>query len=279
MKFTTTTTLLTLVTVPAVMAAGNGNGGGNGGGNGNGGGGGGGDAASTCSPSLLIPNPPPANLPAGPRCCEGFFDAGTKYGQCETSSCPNNFGEQNLNCFNFGSPQFSSVSNPTAPAGSANCPYMQSDQAICDVSYYTQLNNGLNCRLNPSGNNGNTHCLGRVKCGSTGIVFPSGPGNPHSYGTDSQGFGGTVSYGSCNMAATAAGLGAGTICFYNGFSENWKVCDGDPGPDVMGDPHLKVSLLLQSVRFFFTVHQSLLTLSFRLGVENGLTTTECAISS
>ena len=186
-------------------------------------------APVTCAANEVIPNPMPEWLPAGPRCCTGFFDGGEKYAQCDTSSCPNNFGMKNLLCHNFGSPQFLDVTNDYKHAGSANCPYIEMDKAICDTSEYTKKN-GLNCRNNPNSNGGKNHCLGKVKCLSAGVKSSTAKGeqNLASYGHDGELFDGTEDYyGRCNDAAEAAGLGAGTTCFYMGNSGNFKVCGED----------------------------------------------------
>jgi hypothetical protein len=93
------------------------------------------------------------------------------------------------------------------------CPYAPEDRAICDVSYYLKHNKGLNCRDISKGN-----CLGKVKCNTEGVLFTSGM--PVSNGT-ANGEGGL-----CSRAKE--GFRGGEDCFYDGQSETFKVCSGNP---------------------------------------------------
>ena len=186
--------------------------------------------------SCLEPNWVPS-APSSPtdkvRCCAKTYENGVKYGSCDTSSCINNFWAKNHNCFNYGSPQhpldYSGRSGPQQ-GGAHICPYSVQDQVICDVSYYTALNGGDNCRRNPN----DRHCLGVVRCGSNGVVMPQ---TEHSDGTATGGYT-DPNAGTCG----SNGFGAGATCFYDGASENWKVCKGDPIGDGdgggFGDPHI-----------------------------------------
>lgn len=155
------------------------------------------------------------------RCCGGVYGdknaKDKKWASCDTSSCPNNFNHmKNLNCHNYGSPQHPlDIRDPESKGGSNICPYYKKDKAICDVSFYIEENNGLNCRTNENGKNFQVHCLGKVKCGSAGVTVPK---KGKSDGTD--GIDG-VDFGVCESGAIA-----GMDCFYNGASENFKVCDG-----------------------------------------------------
>ena len=169
---------------------------------GQGGGGAYGSADDTC----------PANEQIGPgnggdfRCCKGDFDYGNRYGECETSSCVENFDAPNLTCFNYGSPQHKAESDlsklsDTKKGGSNNCPYFESDRAICDTSEFTAYNEGKNCRFNQASN----QCLGKVKCQTDGVDVPK---NGWSDGTATGG-------GPC--ASTS--FPEGTLCFYLGPSE------------------------------------------------------------
>jgi len=163
------------------------------------------------------------DLPSGKRCCTGSMGGG-KYAACDTSSCPNNFGKMNMLCHNYGTPQFPRVKDADKPAGSNLCPYVESDKAICDVSFYNDIN-PESCRLNADSK---VHCLGKVKCQSSGMEFPEGR-KTISYGTDKEGLEkGYVESAMCNPEAEADGMGAGTDCFYMGTSDNFKVC-GDKG--------------------------------------------------
>ena len=157
----------------------------------------------------------------GFRCCTGFFDGGNKVASCDTSSCRQNFDKKDNLCANHFP---GDTVAPNKPKGSANCPYLETDQPICDTSFYNQLN-GTPCRNNPDSGNGQNMCLGKVKCGSTGVLFPP-ERNADSYGTDQAGLDGIVDFGLCNAAAEAAGVGAGTDCFYTGNADNFKVCTG-----------------------------------------------------
>lgn len=173
----------------------------------------------TYDPDLVIPKEETSN--GKYSCCTGNYKpTGGKlyYGGCETSSCVVNFGKKNLNCFNFGSPQHpADGSDPigvkrNGQGGSANCPYAAEDKAICDVEAFTIKNGGNNCRLTGDGQN---HCLGYVKCNTNGVDIPTGNNNGHSDGTSTEGG------GECANSS----MKAGEVCFYNGNSENWKVCD------------------------------------------------------
>jgi len=191
-------------------------------------------------------------LPGGQiRCCKGDYLTASKnhYGSCQTSSCRENFGAKNRNCHNYGSSQHPiNLSYTTAEGnepggnkqgGSAICPYLKKDRAICDVSSFTTYNGGVNCRNNPNDN----HCLGLVKCQSKGVYVRAqgedGAWNAHSDGTDgTPGLG-----GACSDPAWQ-----GALCFYDGASENWKVCKGKedfpcpigdfPCGGSFGDPHV-----------------------------------------
>jgi hypothetical protein len=192
------------------------------------------------------------------RCCAGFFEGGAKYGACDMSSCRENFGAKNRNCFNYGSPEHPLTvedGNPSGPTdddlggpggypdsepevagkagGSAICPYYKYDKAICDTSYYTDLNGGSVCRSNDNG--GLVHCLGKVKCGSSGVLYSNGV-NAHSIGADADGPCDYATDPSCTPCASTEYPG-GTDCFYDGTSENWKVCKGSVST-VFGDPHI-----------------------------------------
>lgn len=158
-------------------------------------------AEDTCAPQDWFA--PKVSNPTGRvRCCGGEYESGKAFASCDTSSCVNNFGEKNLNCFNYGSSQ--NGNNP----GSNNCPYTSDDQAFCDVSRF--VNNGRNCR----DEKGQNHCLGYVVCGTDGV----GAGNDHNALSNGIPAGGV---------ATACSWGdADTLCVYNGASENWKVCGG-----------------------------------------------------
>jgi len=150
------------------------------------------------------------------RCCGSKFGKGKDIyvAACDTSSCVENFAAKNLNCFNYGSPQ-NSVGGKAGQGGSANCPYTTADKAICDVSAYEKAN-GVNCRDGEKG--GKNHCLGVVKCGTQGIVSPKGK---HSNGK---------AVGGEGVKCSSTAFPAGTTCFYNGYSENFKVC-GAAGDD------------------------------------------------
>lgn len=183
-------------------------------GNGNGGGGSVGIAENTCEN-------PDINL-FGPgnggefRCCGSFFRDGDYVAACDTSSCVENFDAKNLNCHNYGSPQNPVGGNPDAHGGSALCPYKAGDQAICDVSAFVAQNGGVNCR-DDNNQGAKTHCLGYVKCGTGGIVKNSAGYGNHSDGKPKD---------NASAACTSTDFPAGTICFYNGASENFKVCGG-----------------------------------------------------
>lgn len=189
----------------------------------------------------LAPKSPlvgPANyataLPAGIRCCATtFFTAPhNRVAACDTSSCPNNFGTANRNCFNYGSPQHpvdaynsSDLSAASRQGGSAICPYTKADRAICDTSYYIRLNTALglqqpNCRRI----RGVNHCLGKVRCQTEGVYMPREQGNPHSNGTSRSGLTPAGLIGDCPNSVGEAGAD----CFYDGNSENWKVCESQP---------------------------------------------------
>ena len=182
-------------------------------------------AEDTCKKAEWTPQDNTESPTGRVRCCAGNYDD-DKYASCDTSSCPNNFNAKNHNCFNYGSPEHPISGNgrgkPTtgdAPAGKGGsniCPYFKSDKAICDTSFYDAIN-PVACRTNPAGTNTQVHCLGKVKCQSAGVTVPQ---RGHSDGTD-----GTHTEGG---ACLSTEFPAGTDCFYDGFSENWKVCGGPP---------------------------------------------------
>lgn len=184
--------------------------------------------------------------PTALRCCKGTYGTGSDlYGRCDTSSCVENFDSKNRNCFNYGSPQHPIYDPPSSMpdnkkddaagrgGGSHICPYKKVDRAICDTTFYNDYNS-KKCRTNTNG--GNTHCLGKVRCQSSGIYFdPNIQGsNPHSDGTPTD----PAQFGDCSSEQYPAG----TDCFYDGFSENWKVCLGPPEGTTDGggggDPHM-----------------------------------------
>jgi hypothetical protein len=143
------------------------------------------------------------------RCCGGVYEGGKAVASCDTSSCVNNFGKKNLNCFNYGSSQNGNN------AGSANCPYTEADKAFCDVSFLAEIN-GRNCR----DDNGQNHCMGYVKCGTDGVDHDSDH-NALSNGIPA----------GLEKATRCSWGGSYELCVYNGSSENWKVCSGTEGDD------------------------------------------------
>ena len=163
------------------------------------------------------------------NCCKGDWTQGSNdnYGSCATSSCRNNFDfGKNLNCHNYGSPQHPTDGSGSAgPGGSNNCPYTKDDKAICDVSEYTAYNN-KNCRKNTHGSS--NHCLGKVKCNTKGIIQGS-KGTGESVLSDGTAELEDGADPACSADATNAGFPVGTDCFYDGGSDNWKVCgSSDP---------------------------------------------------
>jgi len=206
-------------------------------------------AENSCPPTEWLPLSD-AGLPGNQiRCCKGDYTTSNQvqYGSCQTSSCRENFGQKNLNCHNYGSEQHPiTASYSTAEGnepggnkqgGSAICPYLKKDRAICDVSSYTLYNGGDNCRKNPNDN----HCLGKVKCQSKGITDGTSGWNARSDGTDTARGGTSSNGGDCTHTEWN-----NKLCFYDGTSENWKVCDGpfDAPCDWpcsvggFGDPHV-----------------------------------------
>jgi hypothetical protein len=179
-------------------------------------------ALDTCNPDEYVGPADYVNeLPTGKiRCCSGYFEGGDKIAACDTSSCVNNFGQKNLLCHSYGAKNHPvkdlDLLSDTVKGGSNNCPYVESDRAICDVSEYTELNGGVNCRIHGGKNNkqNQSKCLGKVKCQTDGIIVPKGW--QHSDGTATGG-------GACQSSQYPQG----TTCFYMGDSDNWKVCGAD----------------------------------------------------
>ena len=217
-------------------------------------------AAGSCNDADWIPEVG-TKRPTELRCCKGSYGTTEEqYGRCDTSSCIENFASKNRNCFNYGSPQHpkaipdDDLDDAAGKGGGSHiCPYKKAHKAICDTSFYN-VYNGKNCRLNTGGDN--THCLGKVKCQSTGVKLLSENGNnanyevtldggvtaerSHSDGTDGSTYNANTAnyFGDCGSEMYPGG----TDCFYDGFSENWKVCKGTPEGDCDGggggDPHM-----------------------------------------
>lgn len=197
---------------------------------GGGGGGGSGKAEFTCAEEEWVPRDNTKSPTKNVRCCAGVYDDGKYMGSCDTSSCPNNFNHmKNRNCFSWGATNHNE-DNFNPKGGSNNCPYAGSDHAICDTSYYTERN-PESCRSNSNGQKYQNHCLGKVKCNTVGITYLSGGGNKHSDGTADH-----DDTGVTECLGATFGFKAGDDCFYNGSSENWKVCGPGEGEDMDEDP-------------------------------------------
>lgn len=198
-------------------------------------------AEDTCEASEWVPQDNSKSPTTKVRCCAGQYGKkDLSWASCDTSSCPNNFNHaKNRNCFNYGSPQNGNNQ------GSKNCPYADSDHAICDTTFYDKTN-PVSCRTNPNGKNYQVHCLGKVKCNTVGVTVPK---TGHSDGTADH-----DDSGNTQCAGAVDGFKAGDDCFYDGSSENWKVCDGPLDPEEeeeeedsqpvpsggsYGDPHIK----------------------------------------
>jgi len=171
---------------------------------------------ATCNPNNYVGDGPHTSNKKY-SCCAGDWSVGANnfFASCATSSCHVNFGMDEINCHNYGSPENpSDGSEPkitgNTQGGSANCPYTKEDRAICDTSFYNDIN-GKNCR-----EGGGNHCLGKVKCMTDGVTVPK---NGNSDGTAPGG-------GTCG----STDFPEGTDCFYNGNSENFKICAGELEP-------------------------------------------------
>jgi hypothetical protein len=175
-------------------------------------------AEDTCAAGDLIGPTRPFENPTGKtRCCAGAYGKGN-FASCDTSSCVNNFGQKNLNCFNYGFENNKDKGNGNGNgngnnAGSSNCPYADDDKAFCDVSAFIGQD-GTNCKTL----NGKNHCLGYVVCGTDGYDLDT-PGVPQPGGTE------PCSWGTADQ-----------ICVYNGNSENWKVCGAAMDDTDVSDP-------------------------------------------